>query len=627
MITAVLCFLLMLLNLQAALADTNPKGFAILPPGTLDQIDRVYEPEPEPETVIPWDGETEPEEGTGEETDPERRTQESGQGTQPSVWISRTEVNGMMWNWVVGVSGVQSLGSFDYVIVEPTRVNGEIVNYARAQKLNSPYWNYYYQFEYNGNYELWVYVKNTGGNIVAFGRFPFAVNVAGHDRLMLNFTGPETVTNISSPTSWSAYASGGTGGYTWSFQLSELQTNVTWNGYKRDTVTATDGYVGYGVFSYQFVCNGDYQLVVWLRDDSGHQVSGKKQIRVNASGVPTITQRASQLISQCRVQGNTTDYQIARWSHDWLINNTNYDYGEPTHYGADRALMGQNIVCQGYAVAFCTLMKAAGIPCEYVRNSEGDHGWDVVKLGGKWYQVDCTWDDGSSGSGFDSHQFCFVTDEAMHVEHNYECSRRSNSIEYNYYVQEHIADTWYLNLCDQVQAKLQQGSYVFSVPLATKYTAEGHTFLASETVGVTADTACEKFIPYYNNSFSWQGTPVPLSLNVTRASRMLWSEVDFTGRILTLPASLKRIEGEAFAGDKTVMAVIVPEGVTEIKAGAFDGCTGLWKVVLPSTIRTIEPNAFRTGTNHLCIVEPSKGTGYTYATNNGLWYVSLQGSN
>ena len=60
------------------------------------------------------------------------------------------------------------------------------------------------------------------------------------------------------------------------------------------------------------------------------------------------------------------------------------------------------VVCQGYADAYLLLCQRAGLPCVVV-SGEADagkvftgaanHMWNAIKLDGKWYAVDVTWDD------------------------------------------------------------------------------------------------------------------------------------------------------------------------------------------------------------------------------------------
>ena len=55
------------------------------------------------------------------------------------------------------------------------------------------------------------------------------------------------------------------------------------------------------------------------------------------------------------------------------------------------SLIGNNTVCAGYAAAFSVLMNALGAPT--ISITGGGHEWNQICLGGKWYNVDVTWDD------------------------------------------------------------------------------------------------------------------------------------------------------------------------------------------------------------------------------------------
>ncbi len=60
----------------------------------------------------------------------------------------------------------------------------------------------------------------------------------------------------------------------------------------------------------------------------------------------------------------------------------------------------KSAVCAGYARAFKLLCDEMGIRCICVTGRVGteDHMVNFVKIGKKWYYVDCTWDDPGSGS-------------------------------------------------------------------------------------------------------------------------------------------------------------------------------------------------------------------------------------
>ena len=107
---------------------------------------------------------------------------------------------------------------------------------------------------------------------------------------------------------------------------------------------------------------------------------------------------------------NEDDYLIALQLHDWLADHVNYIEYEHAHdmYGA--LVLGE-AVCEGYAKAYKYLCSKAGIECYYVSSRTLNHGWNVINIGGKYYNVDVTWDDPTCKNG--------IYDMFGKVNHNY----------------------------------------------------------------------------------------------------------------------------------------------------------------------------------------------------------------
>ena len=98
------------------------------------------------------------------------------------------------------------------------------------------------------------------------------------------------------------------------------------------------------------------------------------------------------------VKKNTSgmsDFEKVRFAHDWLVKNVDYDQEMDMETSTTLAgtMKNKKAVCQGYAIAFGVFMKYMGIPAKYVISNNKNHMWNMVKLGGKWYHVDVTWDD------------------------------------------------------------------------------------------------------------------------------------------------------------------------------------------------------------------------------------------
>ncbi|MBR0134887.1 MAG: hypothetical protein IJM18_01685 [Clostridia bacterium] len=88
-----------------------------------------------------------------------------------------------------------------------------------------------------------------------------------------------------------------------------------------------------------------------------------------------------------------------------------------TAYGA--VINGWSI-CQGYALGFEYLCRAAGLDCRRCRNSYSDermHYWDIVTLDCGTYFIDVTWSDGSSYDYADPNWFTWFmfTNEPQHI--------------------------------------------------------------------------------------------------------------------------------------------------------------------------------------------------------------------
>lgn len=96
-----------------------------------------------------------------------------------------------------------------------------------------------------------------------------------------------------------------------------------------------------------------------------------------------------------------SDYEMMREVHDFICNKTIYDpyydqrYYDDYNFSAYGALVLGRCVCQGYALAFYRICKELGYNVRFVSSdpNEGCHAWNIVELNGKYYFVDCTWDD------------------------------------------------------------------------------------------------------------------------------------------------------------------------------------------------------------------------------------------
>ncbi len=93
-----------------------------------------------------------------------------------------------------------------------------------------------------------------------------------------------------------------------------------------------------------------------------------------------------------------TDYKSVKAVHDYIIKEYEYDRSKENRIDYEGYKTGK-MVCVGYCMAAFYLLSDMGIPVRIVLGAsedyqkDPDHAWNVVKVEGKWYNMDVTWDD------------------------------------------------------------------------------------------------------------------------------------------------------------------------------------------------------------------------------------------
>ena len=112
------------------------------------------------------------------------------------------------------------------------------------------------------------------------------------------------------------------------------------------------------------------------------------------------------------ISDDMSDYEKELAIHDFITGWSRFDYsvfgrsasdgftdGSDTPYGV---LIDRSAMCHGYSSTFQLFMDMLDIECRTVFGIPGsngvEHSWNMVKLDGEWYQVDCAWDDPIGGS-------------------------------------------------------------------------------------------------------------------------------------------------------------------------------------------------------------------------------------
>ena len=99
------------------------------------------------------------------------------------------------------------------------------------------------------------------------------------------------------------------------------------------------------------------------------------------------------------IKSGMSDYEKVKAIYGWIVNNVSYDYTnsnkpasskDPKTYTAYNAYYKKTAVCQGVAGLFYRLLLSAGVDNRIVYC--GNHCWNIVKVDGKYYNCDATWE-------------------------------------------------------------------------------------------------------------------------------------------------------------------------------------------------------------------------------------------
>ena len=110
-----------------------------------------------------------------------------------------------------------------------------------------------------------------------------------------------------------------------------------------------------------------------------------------------LTQELNKINESFGFTETTTDYEKVKTIYDYICHNVTYDYSDNNmKFTAYAAVTTGKSVCQGYATLFYRLAKMQGISSRVIAghgtNTDVYHGWNIVKLGNLYYNVDATWD-------------------------------------------------------------------------------------------------------------------------------------------------------------------------------------------------------------------------------------------
>lgn len=134
-------------------------------------------------------------------------------------------------------------------------------------------------------------------------------------------------------------------------------------------------------------CNVSYSTAGYIKYTMAYHSNAEQEAKLTAAVAAAMT--------TLQLNGLSEAKKITK-IHDYICNHVDYAYNstEEQIYTAYGALCTGKAVCQGYAVLFYRLCKEAGLSVRIISGTGngGQHAWNIVRIGSKYYNVDCTWD-------------------------------------------------------------------------------------------------------------------------------------------------------------------------------------------------------------------------------------------
>ena len=307
----------------------------------------------------------------------------------------------------------------------------------------------------------------------------------------------------------------------------------------------------------EIVTAGEYEFSAWITLSDG--TNGYYIEDFTITGTDELRKKIKQVAAACKGANN---WETALNMHDWLTANLQYD-GSLSYYGADGILRGKG-VCDTYSKAYYMLCAEAGIPVARVHNS--GHAWNAVSLDGNWYYVDPTWDDPGMNnglvSGSESHDYFCLNEELLAKDHQGEydwfgaSAHDCLALADQYYIRTEEWKTW--GFLERIQETFDQGLAVCDID--DWYYGD---IVAGVLVYGLNDMEIMTLSSGEKVTIEAEGDGSGVSVYITG-----WANVP--DRILELPASLKAIQEEAFAGILAT-GVVIPDACQSIGSRAFAG--------------------------------------------------------
>ncbi|WP_431808825.1 transglutaminase domain-containing protein [Lysinibacillus sphaericus] len=168
--------------------------------------------------------------------------------------------------------------------------------------------------------------------------------------------------------------------------------------------------------------SGHLQSISMSADSVGN-LTYKVKYFTNATQEAAVQKKIDSVLKTI-IKPSMTQFQKVKAINDYIVSNTTYGTKtKASPHSAYALLFEGQAVCQGYALSAYKMLEQAGIETKYVVgyvNGTEAHAWNMVKLDGKWYHLDTTWNDPLPNRiGASSYDYFLVTDAQLNKDHTW----------------------------------------------------------------------------------------------------------------------------------------------------------------------------------------------------------------
>lgn len=349
-----------------------------------------------------------------------------------------------------------------------------------------------------------------------------------------------------------------------------------------------------------------------------------------------LEQKLDQVMASLNL-GGKSDYEKIKTVYQYICENVAYSEevlnsgADPlnppdelrVYYTAYGGLVLGSTTCQGFASLVYRMMLKAGIDCRLLAGDA--HGWNIVKLDGKYYYLDATWD----SDYFRAHgELAYFLKGSANFRTGSITDGGSASYDHKTWKETFNAeflDQYPISVLDYGETDLSAGDANAVIGSGKCGDQATWTLTAGGTLTVSGSgTIWDAFDGTFwrdqgEPQKRWGGltgyikrieirqgitgigmnafincpqlTSVSIPSSVETIGESAFSMCEKLPQI-TLPNTVKTLGGSAFYQCIRLESATLSSGMNEIPDMAFIGCTNLKTVQIPNGIQTIEPQAF-----------------------------------